>query len=201
MKQSPDNSFPRKVLHVGCGTPDPKNLHSMFQNPAWEEVRLDIDQSVRPDIVASLIDMHMVASQSMDAIYSSHNLEHLYPHEVPSGLSEFYRVLKPSGFALITLPDLQAVAKLIAADKLDEPAYQSPAGPITPLDILYGHRASMAGGNLFMAHKTGFTATTLSAAIFKAGFTWIKIAKNNSFSLWAKAYKTKPEKAEADKPL
>ena len=85
----------------------------------------------------------------MDAVWSSHNVEHLYPHEVPVALAEFRRVLKPEGFAIVTCPDLQAVAELVAQDKLTQPAYQSPSGPISPLDILYGHRPALALGNLF----------------------------------------------------
>jgi predicted SAM-dependent methyltransferase len=43
--------------------------------------------------------MKAVASESVDAIFSSHNIEHLYPHEVPVALAEFIRVLKPGLFA------------------------------------------------------------------------------------------------------
>ena len=62
---------------------------------------------------------------------------------------EFARVLKPDGFLLITLPDLEEVAKHIARGNLEEPLYvsppgNSPAGPISPIDILFGHRQSMA---------------------------------------------------------
>ena len=158
-------------------------------------------QAVNPDIVASLTRMHPVPAESVDALYSSHNLEHLYPHEVQEGLREFLRVLRPEGFALITLPDLQAVAKLIAEDKLDEPAYHSPAGPIAPLDILYGHRPSLAAGNLFMAHKTGFTAKTLSEAIIRAGFAWVRTAADTGMNLWAKAYKQPPPEEVANAPM
>ena len=70
------------------------------------------------------------------------------------------RVLDESGVLVLTCPDLQSVAQLVADDKLLEPAYHAPAGPIAPLDILYGHRPAMAAGNLFMAqgiagHFTG----------------------------------------------
>ena len=61
--------------------------------------------------------------------------------------------LKPDGFALITSPDLEAVASLILDHGLDHVAYTSPAGPITPLDMLFGHSASIARGSLSMAHK------------------------------------------------
>jgi ubiquinone/menaquinone biosynthesis C-methylase UbiE len=55
-----------------------------------------------------MTDMSAVADASVDAIFSSHNIEHLYPHEVPVALGEFLRVLKPDGFAIITWGTLQA---------------------------------------------------------------------------------------------
>lgn len=180
----------KKVLHVGCGPARRDKLPKCFHSAEWTEVRLDIDANVAPDIVASMTDMAPMTNGSVAALYSSHNLEHLYPHQVPEALGEFHRVLCPEGFAFITLPDLQAVAQRVAEDRLDEPVYQSPAGPITPLDILYGHRPSMARGNLFMAHRTGFTAKTLAQALSKAGFASVQVYKDGKLNLWAIAVKT-----------
>ncbi len=147
----------KKVLHIGCGEIIEGKLHTHFKSVEWREVRLDIDPAVKPDIVADIRDMHEVESSSYDAVWSSHNLEHLYAHEVPLAIREMSRVLKPDGFALVTLPDLQAVARLVAEDRLDDIAYQSAAGPVTPLDIIYGFGPSLLRGNQFMAHRTGFT--------------------------------------------
>lgn len=153
-------------------------------------MRLDIDPSVKPDVVASITDMSIVATDSVGAVWSSHNLEHLEAHEVPLALGEFLRVLEPGGFLLITMPDLQMVAARVAADLLEEPAYTSPAGPISPIDMLYGHRASIARGNHFMAHRTGFTAKSLSSALEHAGFVAVKTQREtDSYNLWARAQK------------
>ena len=72
--------------------------------------------------------MSAIEDAFVDAVFSSHNIEHLFVHEIPAALAEFKRVLTPDGFVIITCPDLQEVAKLIAEDKLLEPAYTSPAG-------------------------------------------------------------------------
>jgi len=178
------------VLNVGCGYPG-QRLHPSFQGGEWRELRLDIDPAVSPDIVCSMIDMNPLASGSIDAIWSSHNLEHLYRHEVPVALGEFLRVLRPGGMLLLTMPDLQKIAELVADDELEDEAYLSPSGPISPLDMIFGHSASLAQDNLHMAHKTGFTARTLNQLLAEAGFADIAVSRDG-FALWARAYKRHP---------
>lgn len=156
-------------MHVGCG-PQNKSSVKGFNSPEWQEIRFDIDPAVRPDVIGSLTDMSAVQTASVDALYSSHNIEHLYSHEVPLALKEFHRVLKPDGFVVITCPDLQTVCESIVEDKLLETLYDSQIGPIAPIDILYGHRQMIAQGNAYMAHKCGFTYAVLEKFFYAAGF-------------------------------
>jgi ubiquinone/menaquinone biosynthesis C-methylase UbiE len=178
----------KTVLHVGCGSSAPEKLHPLFRSEEWHECRLDIDANVKPAIVASITSMSPVTSESVDAIWSSHNLEHLYSHEVPQALREFKRVLKPGGFVLITLPDLQAVAKVLAEGNLLKTLYQAPAGPISALDVIYGYRPSVARGNHYMAHRTGFTSETLAQSFLEVGFQTVLVKRGTCFDLWAKAF-------------
>ena len=182
---------PKTILHVGPGhRSNGAQLPMGFQTPEYKEIRLDIDPSNEPDILGSMLNMAAVATASVDAVYSAHNIEHVHAHEVPTVLGEFLRVLKPEGFAVITCPDLQSVCALVAQDKLTEAAYQSPAGPITPLDILYGHNAAVAAGFYFMAHKTGFTEKSLTQALQTAGFQCIAgKRRSKGLDLWMLASK------------
>lgn len=176
----------RIVLHVGCGAADPAKLpRAFFPEGAWSELRLDIDADVAPDIIASITDMGPVASSSVDAVWSAHNLEHLWSHEVPLALAEFRRVLKPGGFVLVTMPDLQQVAALVAEGNLEGVAYLSAMGPIAPLDMIYGFRPAVASGNAFMGHRTGFVAGTLAAHLQRAGFANVSVQRDGHFALWA----------------
>jgi len=180
-------------LHIGCGHKRKAQTTQGFNAPGWDEIRLDIDASVEPDVVGTMTDMAAVASGSVDAIFSSHNIEHLYPHEVPVAFAEFLRVLKADGFFVMTCPDLQGACALIAEDKLTDVAYTSPAGPIAPIDILYGHRASVGRGNLYMAHHCGFTQKVLDGTLRASGFQAVAtMARGRApfFDLWALASKS-----------
>ena len=188
----------RTFLHVGCGPKRKDQTTRGFNAPEWNELRLDIDENVSPDIVGTMLDMSAVTDASVDAVFSSHNIEHLYAHEVPLALKEFLRVLKLDGFLVVTCPDLQSVCALIAEDKLTEPAYTAPAGPITPLDILYGHRPPIAKGNLYMAHRCGFTEKVLIGTLQASGFASIASKRRGHphFDLYAVATAAPMEEAQ-----
>lgn len=184
-------------LHVGCGPQRKQNTTAGFASTAWNEIRLDIDPKVRPDIIGTMTDMSRVSNGTMQALFSSHNIEHLYAHEVPVALAEFMRVLSDDGFVVVTCPDLQSVCALVAQDKLVDTAYVSPAGPITPLDMLYGHRPQMAKGNLYMAHRSGFTQKVLTSTLQAAGFkTVASMQRPQAFDLWALASKSARTEAQ-----
>jgi tetratricopeptide (TPR) repeat protein len=177
------------VLHVGCGYYSPNGLHQAFRNDRWVEIRFDINPDVKPDIIGSLTNMQAIENDAVDAIWSSHNIEHLYHHEVAIALSEFLRVLKPGGVVLITLPDIQKVAEHIAAGNLEEPLYSMSTGDaIAAIDILYGWGKSITEGNYYMAHRTAFTVRTLQEKLIAAGFKDVNVCREQ-FNLWAKAYK------------
>lgn len=180
----------QQVLHVGCGSARLANLPPHFQTGAWSELRLDIDESVDPDVVGTMLDMGLIADGSVDALYSSHNIEHVFPHEVLTALREFHRVLRAEGFAVVLCPNVQAVAEAVARGNLMDPLYVSPAGPISAIDILYGHRAAIAAGKVYMAHKTAFTSATLASHMKAAGFQSVVVATDNIFGLHCLAYKS-----------
>jgi len=188
----------KKLLHIGCG---PKTILQIkgFDSSNWQEIRFDIDPSVKPDVIGTLTDMSALESESVDAVFSSHNIEHLYPHEVPLALKEIFRVLKPSGFLLLTCPDIQSVSEMVAKDQLTEPLYNSAAGPISAIDILYGHRGFIAQGNHFMAHRCGFTFKVLTGSIIAEGFkTIIGRRDQKNYALWAMAFKAENNEIDKD---
>lgn len=177
----------RLVLHVGCGTIRDGALHESFSGPGWAELRLDIDPGVEPDIVASITDMEPVPSDAVDAVFSRHNIEHIFAHEVSQAIGEFFRVLRPGGEVLLSTPDLQGVAKAIASGRLEDALYRAPAGPISAIDVVYGYRPEIAEGRTYMAHRTGFTRGSLMRKLGQAGFVDIEVTREAPFELWARA--------------
>jgi len=179
------NNNKKIVLNSGCGFHNPERLPAIFRNKLWQEVRVDIDPLVKPDVVTSTTDLSHFEMHSVDAVYSSHNLEHLYIHDVQAALKEFVRVLKPQGFVLITLPDLQTIAQKVVEGELDTTAYTSKMGPITAFDMLYGHKKAVQEGNSYMAHNSGFTAKSLGQLLLAMGFQEVRVKRGSNYDLWA----------------
>jgi predicted SAM-dependent methyltransferase len=91
-----------RLLNIGCGR---------VAHPAW--INYDLEQvSDCPHVrVHDLRTGIPEADGSIDAVYSSHVLEHLTPEEAIPFLAEQRRVLKPGGVLRIVVPDLEAICR------------------------------------------------------------------------------------------
>lgn len=157
-----------------------------YLTPDWHEIRLDIDPDVDPDIVADIVDMPVVRTSTVDGIWSSHNLEHVFAYQVPMVLGEFLRVLRPRGVANVQVPDILMPAKAAAQGRLEATLYTSPAGPVTALDMLFGYGPAIARGEHFMAHRTAFTRQTITKKFLDAGFDDVRVVSRGG-ALWVTA--------------
>ena len=169
----------KKLLHVGCGPKNKTNTTKIFAGEGWEETRLDIDEEVKPDIITTMTDLSMIKDNEYDAIYSSHNIEHLFAHEVDIALEEFSRVLDNEGEIFITCPDMERAAEEIIKGNFLGVLYESPAGPISAIDILFGHRESLRNGQHHMAHRVGFTLKILLGLLKAHGFNTVAGISDN----------------------
>lgn len=172
----------RVLLHVGCGRKRLKDLPDYFA-AGWREIRYDIDEGCKPTIQGDITDLQGVEDATIDAIWSSHNIEHLFAHEAPVAIAEFQRVLKDDGFLIITCPDLKTACRVAGERGLDAALYTSRAGPITPRDILFGHQRSVQSGGHFMAHKNGFDLQSLNALLSRGGFKKV-YGERIGYELW-----------------
>lgn len=161
----------------------------------YEHLLLDIDPRGSPDIVCDARELESLDADQFDAVYCSHNLEHYYRHDVPRVLAGFLHLLRDGCFAHIRVPDISEVMRVAVEKNLDinDVLYQSPAGPIMVLDVIYGYSVEIErSGQDFYAHKTGFTQKSLLSALQKAGFTKIYSGTGN-LEINALAFKGIPD--------
>ena len=146
---------------------------------------LDIDPKGSPDVLCDARKLMDMPDLDYDIVYCSHNLEHYYRHDVENVLAGFKHALKDGGAVHIVVPDMMAVFReMIAHDlDIDDVLYQSAMGPIRVSDVIYGYSKQIEeSGQEFFAHKTGFSAKSLSKCIHEAGFSDLKIA-NQGYNL------------------
>lgn len=176
-----------RFLNVGGATKQAQ-VPDCFDD--WEQVLLDIDPKVNPDICLDAREL-VTLTEKFNGIYCSHVLEHFYWHEIPLLLRGFLHVLNPKGFVFIRVPDIAEVVQQIAKRNLDltDQLYMSAAGSISPLDVLYGYQKQIEqSGEGYYAHKTGFSYQMMQSSLEQAGFVNIEIATVN-LEIVAKAYK------------
>lgn len=169
----------KKVLNVGGNS---KSIPLPSQYADFGHFLLDIDAKVSPDILCDARRLNTLTKGEFDAVYCAHNLEHYYRHDVQKVLSGFLHVLKDGGFAEIRVPDLNELMRITIERGLDieDILYQSQAGPIMVLDVLYGYSVEIErSGQDYFAHKTGFTQKSLSKALQISGFSKIYSATGN----------------------
>lgn len=184
----------KKFLNVG-GNRKEIPVPSYFNG--WDHVLLDIDPAGGPDIVCDARELQDLEPGQFHAVYCSHNLEHYYYHEVSRVLQGFRHVLKPTGFVLISVPDMESVMKAVVEQglDLDDVLYEAESGiGILVRDVLYGWGMQMeVSGQDYYAHKTGFTQKSLKSILLQNGFKYFW-SQSSLFNLTVVAFLRKPSK-------
>lgn len=158
------------LLDVGCGEYGPH-----FQD--YEIVRLDLDPTVQPDIVA---DARQIPEPDgkYDVIYASHVLEHFGFKWTVNILKEWIRVLKVGGKLVITVPNLEWAAEKIL---------QAKDGKIDQFDkerAMFMFFSAQKDGGAEDYHKAGFTPKSLESLLKSIDLlTDVKIETSNS--IWS----------------
>ena len=101
--------------------------------------------------------------ESVEAIFSSHVLEHLFMGEVESLIAETYRVLKSGGVCRIVVPDLEKIVALYC--------------PEDPRAFLKDIFEISSRGAVKNQHHSGFTGMFLSKLATEAGFSICSVEK------------------------
>jgi predicted SAM-dependent methyltransferase len=181
-----------RVLNVGGGS-KLTGIPEYFEG--WQHDLLDIDPRGEPDIVCDARELTLLPAARYDAVYCSHNLEHYYRHDGHKVLRGFLHVLNDTGFAEVRVPDIAKVLAVLHQQRLDldDLLYESPAGPISAHDVVYGLQTEIeSSGQDFYAHKTGFTPKSLSKMLLESGFQKVFVAADSFLAIHALAFKAEP---------
>lgn len=114
--------------------------------PGWTNV--DTQARWSPDVIADGASMPMFEDSSADMIVLHHVLEHFGCGEGLGMLTECYRILRPGGSLIITVPNMRELVKGWATSKIDDQIF---------FTNIYG--AYM--GDEADRHKWGYTVLTL----------------------------------------
>ncbi len=163
------------MLNIGWSSAVASRIPDDFKKPGWRVVRLDNDAQVKPDFLASILDMSVIADNSVDFVWCPYVLQHLHSVFLEKALRECFRILKEGGKILISVPDGQLAATYVAHGKGSEEVYRSPAGAVIALDILYGFGPNIIKGNNKIYNHNALDAKMLGLAVRGVGFTNIKV--------------------------
>jgi predicted SAM-dependent methyltransferase len=160
----------RLDLHLGCGTKYLRGFVNVDANPLqktdlWLDVRCGLP----------------FATASVDSIYSTHMIEHLYPDELDKLLRECARVLKAEGGMRIVVPSLSS-AIIAFQEKRYDWFY----------DAFPRHFDSLGGrfSNFVFCdgqHRTAFDVSYLDEVLRKAGFMEIAESAEGQSRLYGKS--------------
>ncbi|MEO5733326.1 MAG: methyltransferase domain-containing protein [Rubrivivax sp.] len=100
---------PERRLHIG----------GRQIRQGWEI--LDVNAAAHVDHVGDAVDLARFADATFVEIYASHVLEHFdYKDGLAAALREWHRVLAPGGVLRLSVPDIDALARLLLQkDRLD----------------------------------------------------------------------------------
>lgn len=151
----------------GATAPDSENnplrLHigGREVKQGWKILNIEPQEGV--DYVGDIKDMSGFADESVDEIYGSHVLEHVSQLDILPTLKQFYRVLKPGGRLMVSVPDLEMLCKLFLADGITK-------------EIRFHVMRMMFGGqtNAYDFHYIGLNHEFLQDYLIAAGFVDIK---------------------------
>ncbi len=139
---------------------------------------VDIDVSMKPDIVGNIMNLDILDNEVVDEIVASHVLEHLDWPDSFLAISEFQRVLKFDGKLKIAVPDMDLLLRMIFSG---DSAFHV-------MGIVYGTGGK---GNKFEQHRYGFTRSMLLEILEVLGFgefDWFSHSFNDASSGWIPRY-------------
>ncbi len=134
--------------------------------PGWTCVDILPDADVVMDIQEAPLPY---PANSVEAIYFSHCLEHLWPHKYDFVLTEMWRVLVPGGILRVVVPDMALAMRKYMNDDL---AAENPEHIRACLQWWFDYGVD-EDGQVVLNHLGGFDGTYLRHVLKRNGFVQI----------------------------
>jgi len=149
---------PLNVLEIGIGNGMVSNY---LKNRGLKVTTLDIREKLRPDIVASVLDMPL-GDSTFDVVACYEVLEHMEYQDFTAALSEIFRVCKRC--ALISLPDQNRATRLLLhAPVLGEKKWMISTPKIKKLKLDVDHKWEIG--------RRGYPLKRIMSDVERAGFS------------------------------
>jgi predicted SAM-dependent methyltransferase len=136
-------------------------IGSRTRYPGWKT--LDFVAGPKVDYVADCLNLTQFGESSIEALYASHVREHVPYADFEATLTEWHRVLMPSGKLIVAVPDINIPAQLFVRPEVKG------ADKILVMQIMFGGQTDDRD-----FHCTGFDLEILSVHLHMAGFEHIR---------------------------
>jgi len=163
-----------------------------FEDDVWTVKTYDAEPKIEADYTGHIFKMDAIEDNSIDALWCQQIMQRYYMPHVLEALKEFKRVMRDDALLYINVPDGQLAAAHLAHENFYKPLYETPAGPITAVDIVYGYQKAILAGNRHMAHHSVFSLKQLGTLLRDAGFSDVKVHRRG-YVIHASAYKHSTE--------
>ena len=140
-----------------------ERLHIGGEQPRDGWAILNIQPGSDVDIVGNVRDLTSLADASWDEIYASHILEHIPMDGILPALQDIFRILKPGGKLMVSVPDLETLCRLFLRPELDK------VGRFHVMRMIFG-----AQSDPHDFHYIGLNFEFLSEFLAGAGFSGIE---------------------------
>lgn len=164
-------------------------------------INVDVVEHPGVDKVFDLRDLDQhVTEDTVHEYYMRHVLEHFYPEEARSILSQMFKTLRPGGVVNVIVPNLEFHAKqLINICVCDTVENQRDHF----FKSVFGWRDPKRGGNAWDAHHWGYDEQELRTFLIEAGFVLVQrvsIVHVRPHHLWMRGFKPKEGMANETDP-
>ncbi len=182
----------RTALIASWATKREDQAVKQFQDKQWTVKTYDAEPKIEADYTGHIFKMNAVEDNSIDALWCQQIMQRYYMPHVLNALKEFKRVMRDDALLYINVPDAQMAAAHIAHENYYKTLYTTPAGDITPVDIVYGFQKAIFGGQRHLSHHSMFSLKQLGTLLRDAGFSDVKVHRRG-YVLHASAYKHSAE--------